>query len=75
MNRLTLKSSRLFAALLAAGVIGGASVAAVQELTPAQAQPSAAVQAVAPAAVATPDFAAIAARCSIRRGPRTNIRA
>ena len=34
----------------------------MQELTPAQAQPSAAVQAVAPAAVATPDFAAIAAR-------------
>jgi len=62
MNRLTLKSSRLFAALLAAGVIGGAGVAAVQELTPAQAQPSAAVQAVAPAAVASPDFAAIAAR-------------
>ncbi|HMN22685.1 MAG TPA: DegQ family serine endoprotease [Ottowia sp.] len=62
MNRLQLKSSRLVAALLAAGVLGGVGATAVRELGPVQAQPAVVAQASAPATVTAPDFASIAAR-------------
>ena len=67
MNSLQLKSKKLVAALLAAGVLGGAGVVAVEHAhTPARAQAVAAQ--VAPAAstaaptVAMPNFSAITAQ-------------
>ncbi len=64
MNTLKLKSTRLAAALLAAGVLGGAGVTVVRDFaTPAHAQPAVVAQAAAPATAAgLPDFSAIAAK-------------
>jgi len=67
MNTLQLKSKRLVAALIAAGVLGGAGMAAVEHLhTPVHAQPVAAAAPApalpATATVAMPNFSAITAR-------------
>ena len=62
MHTLSLKSTRLVMALLAAGAIGGASVTALQNLRPAHAGPiaaSAPVAVAASAAMALPDFSQI----------------
>ena len=69
MNTMELKSKKLVAALLAAGVLGGIGATAVDRLqTPAHAQAAPAVTAPAPAvltaapAAALPNFSAIAAQ-------------
>ena len=68
MNTIELKSKKLVAALLAAGVLGGAGAAALDRMSPGvQAQPATVAAQVAPASGATssqalPSFAAITAR-------------
>ena len=63
MNTLQMKSKKLVAALLAAGVLGGAGVAAVEHLhAPAQAQQPVAAAAAPAATVAMPNFSAITAQ-------------
>jgi len=63
MNTIELKSKKLVAALLAAGVLGGVGATAVDRMnTRALAQPVAVAAAVAPATQTLPSFTAITAR-------------
>ncbi len=62
MKQMSLPSSRLFLALVAAGVIGGAGVAGVQNLQGAHAAPAVVSAATPQAAVALPDFSRITAQ-------------